>query len=119
MTPEAQRVAIAEWCGWIWHGDASWPKSPNNYYWKSSDQNAISYQLLPDYASDLNAIVSATRHLDEFEHIEFSKQLFHLLDGEYEFESVPDNWFVVFDNLHATAAQRCEALLKTLGLWKD
>jgi len=111
MTPEEQRVAIAEACGWIWHGDALWPKDPNNFYWKKGHLN---YKILPDYLNDLNAMHEAEKVLDP-----------KGKDGSYEYwlrtvchiperESANGRYFY-----RATAAQRAEAFLRTIGKWEE
>jgi len=120
MTPEAQRIAIAEACGWIWHGDALWPKDPNNFYWKKDHLN---YRTLPDYLNDLNAMHEAEEHaihnlMDADEWGEYGMLLKRshphglFLNGEVDYHDLATI-------LHATASQRAEAFLRTIGKWEE
>lgn len=95
MNPEQQRIAIAKACGIHLHdGD----HAPSNYIFPSD---------LPDYLNDLNAMHEAEKTLD---------------DNQWEFY-----WYKMANITtgrptrvcHATAAQRAEAFLKTLNLWKE
>jgi hypothetical protein len=101
MKPEAQRIAIAEACGWAWHGDPTWARDPESPYWNNGVTN---YSRLPDYLNDLNAM--------------------HEAEGNFPH---PSDWYqhnlalVCGGNnriYRATASQRAEAFLKTLGLWE-
>jgi len=117
MTPEAQRIAIAEACGWseIREGDA-WGTPigiPKDVQRRNCWIGAEGFYELPDYLNDLNAMHEAEKVLDPIGK-----------DGAYEYwlrtvchiperESAKGRYFY-----RATAAQRAEACLKTLGLWK-
>ena len=94
MTPEQQRIAIAEACGWYFMDD-SW-HYPNG-------ANAIT---TPDYLNDLNAMHDAEETLDynqmnRYQNIELSR-----------FVHTETTWIC-----SATAAERAEAFLRTLDLW--
>jgi len=119
MTPEQQRIAIAEACGWKFQHP-----SPNNGSpeWSEMKCNAIlcwvrpgggSWQLeeLPDYLNDLNAMHEAEKLLKSEQHFTFQVELARVINTT----TYPLN----FALLHATAAQRAEAFLRTLNLWKD
>ena len=96
MTPEAQRIAIAEACGWS-KQEIEGLQSVKPY--------GATYRLgrpIPDYLNDLNAC-------HEMEKVMSDKQ-----KGIYA-HSLVGAWGRAWD---ATAAQRAEAFLKTLGLWK-
>ena len=118
MTPEAINRAIAEWRGWklctapiLGGGMHSWWEHPDLKH----------FQELPDYCHDLNAIQGAV--LDGMPN-QVPQGFYHPLSYEYENNlhiatgGTPYSWngWAV---LNATAAQRCEALLRTLGLWKE
>lgn len=95
MTPEQQRIAIAEFCGWI--GIIAQP------YLQGYRPNHVGIKsLVPDYLNDLNAIHEAEEHLKRTNLGKWT-----LLDSHMQ-----GKW-------HATAAQRAEALLKTIGKWVD
>jgi hypothetical protein len=101
MTPEAQRIAIAEACGWKRN---QFP----DIAWSHGDLvHASSVRGLPDYLNDLNAIHEAEKIC-----------IVGSFDMEYreDLEPLCGQYAVIY---HATAAQRAEAFLKTLGLWED
>ena len=60
MTEQTQRIAIAEACRWEYHGDKSWPKNADDYYWKI--EGKVAYSILPDYPHDLNAMREAIKY---------------------------------------------------------
>ena len=91
MSPEQQRIAIAEACGWFFMDD-SW-RYPNG-------AKALS---LPDYLNDLNAMHEAEKVLINGKEQVYFEDL-HGVAGNLTFYC-------------ATAAQRAEAFLKTLNLW--
>jgi ABC-type amino acid transport substrate-binding protein len=99
MTPEAQRIALAEWDGYHYINGQFWvnPKVPIP-------------STPPDYLHDLNAVAELEGKL-----IGVKGNYGNTLLYEYQ---------VILGSLCkapiiATAAQRCEALLRTIGLWKD
>lgn len=118
MTPEKQRIAIAEACGWKpdddgdktgWGG--SWirqrliGKKPT-----FSDGKVVSYlieQPVPDYPTDLNAMHEAEKVLTYAQHCFYCDVLEMVVGGPAYMQAV-----------RATAAQRAEAFLKTLDLWE-
>jgi hypothetical protein len=101
MTPEAQRIAIAEACGWKPHADGRGYHQGEHSIWKSS-------KPLPDYLTDLNAMHEAEKYFKDDE-AAWHGYKFWLL-GNIE----PHR-----HEIHATAAQRAEAFLRTLGKWGD
>ncbi len=116
MTPEAQRIAIAEKCGW-----RTQPGSQGKC-WEQTDclEDGWFYASeLPDYLNDLNATHEAEKALtaDDAEtgsHWRFIQELIYVTKAESM--EMHREVFVV---AHATAAQRAEAFLRTLNLWKD
>jgi len=120
MTPDEQRIAIATACGWriVQTTKYAWVViCPNNIEraWSSHDgvmnDKPASYYL-PDYLGDLNAC-----H-------EMEKSLVRN-DSEYSvgsWRSYLRYISIVTDEDHpidATASQRAEAFLRTLGLWQE
>ena len=105
MTDDQIRIAIAEWCGWRSYHDCL-----HILYWNESlgelIQDAYMSHALPDYPNDLNAVHEAEKKLD----VNPWQQYINLLPDIIEDWRSP---------IHATARQRCEALLKTVGLWKE
>jgi len=107
MKLKEQRIAIAEACGWRFA-----ETGPQGKWWappKGEKFVATLYERLPDYLNDLNAMHEAEKHLrslyprDEFH--EFGYQLEEIMTRDEE-----RVW-------HATAPQRAEAFLRTLGKW--
>jgi hypothetical protein len=113
MTPEQQRIAIAEACGWTWHGDASWPKHPSNFYWK---KGRLNYQILPNYLNDLNAMHEAEKVLTKANWGGYAAELYKITDAHNHGMSPNHHWLVV---AFSTAAQRAEAFLRTIGKWEE
>jgi hypothetical protein len=122
MSPESQRIAIAEACGWkhIKHTNQEDVdiESRSITYWSGltgvppkfiHDQNRI---IIPDYLNDLNAMHAAEEVMTEMQRIDYSN---HLYDIACKHQEVTEKWRY----LSMSAAQRAEALLKTLNLWKE
>lgn len=94
MTEQEKRIKLAEWE----RPDGSMTQACN----------------LPNYFHDLNAVHELEKKLDERQAYQFNEWLSRIA------EQIPDGeedcpaalyWY------HATAAQRCEALGRTLNLW--
>ncbi len=97
MTPAAQRIAIAEACGY-------WPTMRGVPVWYERDGGHVVFNDLPDYLNDLNAMHEAEKALNEEQMCDYIQK--------YIRESCPTRWTC------ATAAQRAEAFLRTLNLWR-
>jgi hypothetical protein len=119
MNKEKQRIAIAEACGWkdikdtnhedvniesrsisCWSGLTGVPPKFIHY------ENRI---RIPDYLNDLNAMAEAEKVLQDDREAAFRGWLW-LAHGQPELRCAI---------VHATAAQRAEAFLKTIGKWED
>ena len=106
MTPEAQRIAIAKACKWAHDKDgyfAGWWRK-----WDGGDQ-----RLRIDQLSDLNAMHEAEKMLTEKQELFYLIQLMKSMN-----ESGTIGWRSE-RTYKATAAQRAEAFLRTLNLWKE
>jgi hypothetical protein len=93
MNPEKQRIAIAEACGW----------KCSEY---SDELGQLVAQFTPDYLNCLNAMheAEATLRFDDRNHyIDRLGETYH------------DSW----EFCTATAAQRAEAFLRTVGKWEE
>lgn len=115
MTAEAQRIAIAEACGWT---DV---RHESNYFvGRSTPRSTLrgnnhkgNRWEIPSYPTDLNAC-------HEFEKMigakwpTYCEILLRIVEPEPRTLEVCHYWNL----LHATAAQRCEAFLKTIGKWE-
>ncbi len=126
MTPKAQRIAIAEACGWkrvktpfkVGYEIVDYP------IWQMGDDvnSRRSFRCipLPDYLGDLNMIHGAVAIACEKTGFPFQEAYTRELRAvvtrrrrglnEMQF----DYWMA-----EATAAQCSEAFLRTLGLWQD
>lgn len=111
MSPEKQRIAIATFCGWRWItasqmcGYAPWRKQ-----YEGADiptDGSLPFDDLPIYYADLIAMHEAEELLDQGQRMMFCLALEVVCKTNHQFALI-----------HATAAQRAEALLKTLGLWE-
>jgi len=111
MTPEQQRIAIAQFCGWSnIHQAENGDGNTLMGWWNGPPKTTL---VIPNYLSDLNA-------MREAEHILFSSTeplwdafVEHLYNLGYRGSSAAKY------AIHATAAQRAEAFLRTLNLWVD
>lgn len=114
MTNDEMRIAIAEACGWrMVEGLAAFPPAymVERYLATLPKQVAdsigcIDYCEVPDYINDLNAMHEAEKILN-FAH--YIKNLAIAVGGSG----------TIANMIHATASQRAEAFLRTIGKWKD
>ena len=98
MTTEQQRIAIAEAC----------EKTPVHLYPIGTYPIHLA-DCLPDYLNDLNAMHEAEKILTDDQHITYRNILANVIG---------DVTFFCRKYTSATAAQRAEAFLRTLNLWK-
>jgi len=123
MSPEKQRIAIAKACGWT-------AKRDSNGWWRAVHKltgNAMAARLsersvwsvgIPDYLNDLNAMHEAEQVLTpKYEPAKGESQWGEYLGwlgfcGENKTREV-------YECVTATAAQRAQAFLRTLGLWQE
>ena len=101
MTPEQQRIAIAEACGWKPDKRGLGWLSPHGYYSPE-----------PDYLNDLNAMHEAEKIIP--------RQLFHVdywQKGYGRFQQILSG--LTITPYSATASQRAEAFLRTIGKWEE
>jgi hypothetical protein len=107
MTNEQINAAIAEACGWTgihdsgpWHNHKLWGYPPMKH-----GQGGNAYKYLPDYCADLNAMHDAEKVLRDKELLfEYGMHISNSHHYEYL--------------LRATARERAEAFLRTLGKWE-
>lgn len=121
MTPEAQRIAVAEACGWNIQdaacptGVRMWTHPKHPYGWRADSD-------LPNYPADLNAMHEAEKVLTFSQRAEYAVNLQEILgccivgyvSGDYHNELRQLAKFA-----GATAAHRCEAFLRTIGRWEE
>jgi hypothetical protein len=99
MTPEQQRIAIAEACGWNYIDSKT--------IYPRGIKDGVTLEL-PDYLNDLNAMHDAEKGW-------FDRHDLAALDtyDEYLHEAT-SGW-----KWNATASERAEAFLRTIGKWKE
>lgn len=123
MTPEKQRIAIAEACGTM--------------KWSYALPTRCIGASVPDYPNDRNAILDALGAFTNEQQILFIR---HLVGSDKGFDAVhkidpaqfPDREAYVEQHIHslgwdevwcyvlrADAAKFCEAFLKTIGKWEE
>ena len=110
MTPEQQRIAIAEACGIVGSFDNRWikeyEKEGGDAYGFTGFENG-ELVFVPNYLNDLNAMHEAEKTL--------KLGMRNLYDANLDLIAERDHCFI----WETTAAQRAEAFLKTLGLWEE
>lgn len=110
MTPQQIDQAIAEACGWVEvHSTIGNPSTLYGWHPEKHPKEKYSNEtLIPRYATDLNAMHEAEKTLDRGEN--------HLMRGGFGLYLI--NLPRVCDGeprVCATAAQRAEAFLRTIG----
>lgn len=114
MKPEAQRIAIAEACGWKYDEIAVSHGIPKSMAWRNKE--TIGPTRVPDYLNDLNAMHEAENTLNGSHLCLYASILFTVTNAGLGAQTIDhERWGL----LRATAAQRAEAFLRTLNLWKD
>lgn len=128
MSPEKHRIAIAEACGWKIENYG--PKGYENLYWRLRKPDGtyriddctgeewsrtVFSRLVPDYLTDLNATHDAVSTLpSDGSWTRFLEELENVTNCAGQPASTYN-----FIMVNATAAQRAEAFLRTIGKWED
>jgi len=105
MNPEAERIAIAEACGFLRSERDGFRYWPQGFPTASSRPYAELFEL-PDYLNDLNAMHEAEKTLTGEQARAYHNQLGRMAAGGAWI------WF-------SSAAQRAEAFLRTIGKWQE
>ena len=95
MTREQQRIAIAEACGWTIKHKGLWVEALQKY------------ACLPDYLNDLNALNEVEKTMNNNDWWKFVEHLTNICGGGTAL------------GISATASQRAEAFLRTIGKWEE
>ena len=117
MKPEQQRIAIAEVCGWTEIEPCTCCDGVSRGYEPTPGAHK---KHLPNYLNDLNAMHEAEKRLKYSQRENYAESLYHVIpqaittsdDGEHDFDGY-------FNLIHATASQRAEAFLRTIGKWEE
>ncbi len=110
MDKMKQRIAIAEACGWtdVRELDDVYPDGSvaAGIWWQGVNPSEKVEDLIPDYINDLNAMHEAEKVLGDKLDV-YTLCLYHITKGGDKMA------------YRATAAQRAEAFLKTIGKWEE
>jgi hypothetical protein len=119
MTPEQQRIAIAEACGFklgtftiktCWFDDCV-SDGREKVLFAEHFINGPEVRV-PDYLNDLNAIHEAEEAMTEKQRLDYSNQLYDIACWH---QKKTGKWRY----LSMAATQRAEAFLRALGKWED
>lgn len=129
MTNDEMRIAIAGVCGWrLKRKRFKNKKCPFGYRYEKDGvgiqssgglhgwgfHSSPSAMSLHNYTKDLNAMHEAEGMINVSDYIRSLQKVCRCyLEGEET--EIEDGWLLA----HATAAQRAEAFLRTVGKWKD
>ena len=107
MTPDEQRIKVAELCGWVREDrkpihvvqltPEGWLNSSNGGWYGGQ-----AHDVLPDYLNDLNAMHDAEDAFTVEQQILFEEHLVEIVENWKHC-----NWLII----HATATQRAEAFV--------
>lgn len=111
MSDQEINIAIAEACGWR-------QSERNIAHWHhvSEPYSHILTGDLPNYCNDLNAMHEAEKVLTHEQQIDYSRHI-----GKMVTSHLPASRAAWMDYglINATARQRAEAFLRTIGKWKE
>ncbi len=127
MNTVKQKLAIAEAHGWTGIEDYSGPlmMSAGSYIrgYPPHITPMIGKKVdLPDYLNDLNEMHEAEKTLNHLTPLYDCTLIQTISDGEFDMRKHPIASMHYVDALlgiHATASQRAEAFLKTIGKWVE
>jgi hypothetical protein len=110
MTNEQINIIIAEACGWQVHPKDRFIVIPPN-----SPHSVQPLFSIPNYCNDLNALHEAEKVLTEEQMAIYAWEI----DKAFPPDQQDKIWFSrTYCFVHATAKQRAEAFLRTLGKWE-
>lgn len=111
MTPEVQRIAIAEACGWKHQiGETPILKILAEFWIRPNDTECHGFTP-PYYLNDLNAMHEAEKVLTLKQLRRMTVEIHDIMTRDPKQDWIPVH--------HCTAAQRAEAFLRTLGKWEE
>ena len=115
MTDQEINIAIAEVRGWDFDPFEAHERGSRGRWCKSPEGEMFFRHHAPNYCNDLNAMHEAEKILEPNQ---AGQMMTHLSDLLYETWKRSDYWGEWL-RIHATARQRAEAFLRTLGKWKE
>ncbi len=119
VNPEQQRIAIAEACGWKLVTD----NPEYEPYWEDPKGNMVAVSngvhRFPNYLNDLNAMHEAETFIrNAQDQMRYASETLIAMGFDDLIEASDLNVDYCWHAMGATAAQRAEAFLKALNLWK-
>lgn len=115
MNHDKQRIAIAEACGWTELVDIPYRRG---VFGTPPNGGVSQGSCVPNYLNDLNAMHDAEKTLTNNQFWDYHKQLAEIVHRDYLQKCVPVNLMSDSD-ISATATQRAEAFLRTIGKWEE
>jgi hypothetical protein len=122
MTQEEQRVSIAEACGWKYVEGLNVSSLSHSGATSCADcwvcpKRGAGYGAYepPNYLNDLNAMHDAEKVLTNEQDLEYSEALEQVVEGRFVTNNAEDMRRL----RSATASQRAEAFLRTIGKWEE
>lgn len=107
MSPEQQQLAIEAWCGWTTKTRQNCYEGKYTVWLKDGKPSSLP---IPDYLNDLNAMHEAEKGLKDDQIRKYCSELWNAVCLSPEAH---------IGLIHATASQRAEALLRTIGKWVE
>lgn len=122
MTNEEINIAIAEYRNWRNIKEIDYQPFGTDPYIDGPDQMLVGihpesdsdsdeYEPIPNYCKDLDEMHGVEEGLTEIQQRFYQVWLMKIQKADY----IVGCWFAI----HATAAQRAEAFVKTIGKWKE
>ena len=109
MTQEQKRIKLAKAGGWVYDPQEEYP-------WQDPDPEGEGYYYPPDYFNDLNAVHELWLSLPRGTQLTVVGKLADMINlPKGDQDEIGELEEALFS---ATAAQRAEALGKTLSLWE-
>jgi hypothetical protein len=112
-------ISIAEGCGWTRDVAGQW-LDPDRFYRPSGSltyaQHSVEFNSggLPDFLNDLNAMHEVEKTLSVMGLARYNFELHRIVVNQEGLTCEAAGWVT-----NATARQRAEAFLRTIGKWKD
>lgn len=121
MNNKQINTTIAEACGWKWHDHPDCMAKKQGWSMPETwimrpDGTLVFRHNIPDYCNDLNAMHEAEKVFTYEEAQQFEGELCGICGSENLHKEYPLPF--EFSVAHATASQRAEAFLRTIGKWE-
>lgn len=110
MTPERQRIVIAEACGWTEYQ----AHRDRVGYWYRNSHGGL--EIGRDILNDLNAMHEARKSLTLRQSVDYCAELAGVILRKAGLD--PNGHCGIVPMLNATASEQAEAFLRTIGKWE-